>query len=65
MISISLNGTAREAEAKSIAELVAELSFAKGTVLVELNGTALRHEEWTRELHDGDVMELLRIVAGG
>ncbi len=65
MISISLNGTAREAEATSIAELVAELGFAKGTVLVELNGTALRHEEWTRELHDGDVLELLRIVAGG
>ena len=65
MISISLNGTASEAEATNIAELVAELGFAKGTVLVELNGTALRHEEWTHELRDGDVLELLRIVAGG
>lgn len=65
MISISLNGAGRETNSATIAELIAELGFVKGTVLVELNGTAMRHDEWTRALSDGDVLELLRIVAGG
>ena len=65
MKSIVLNGQSRSTGAETIAALVAELGFAKGTVLVELNGTALRHEEWNGLLREGDVVELLRIVAGG
>ena len=65
MKSIVLNGQSRSTGAETIAALVAELGFVKGTVLVELNGTALRHEEWSGPLRDGDVVELLRIVAGG
>lgn len=65
MTSISLNGATRETQAATVADLVAELGFTKGTVLVELNGTALRPDEWTRALCNGDVLELLRIVAGG
>ena len=65
MISVSLNGATRETQATTIADLIAELGFAKGTVLVELNGTALRPDEWSRALCSGDVLELLRIVAGG
>jgi thiamine biosynthesis protein ThiS len=35
-------------------------------VLVELNGTALRRDEWpTYTLRDGDTLEIIRIVAGG
>lgn len=65
MTAISLNGKSTETIAVTVAELVAELGFVKGTVLVELNGTALRPDEWPRELASGDVVELLRIVAGG
>lgn len=65
MIGILLNGVERNTQSESVAALVRELGFAQGTVLVELNGTALRPDEWSRELRGGDVLELLRIVAGG
>ena len=64
-MKIFLNGQPREVTANDIAELVAELGFVKGTVLVERNGTALRPEEWTQPLAPDDRIELLRIVAGG
>ena len=65
MIGILLNGAEQNTESANVAGLVAELGFAQGTVLVELNGMALRPDEWSRELRGGDVLELLRIVAGG
>ena len=64
-MKISLNGQPREIPASDVAALVAELGFAKGTVLVERNGTALRPEDWTQPLAPDDRIELLRIVAGG
>ncbi len=65
MKTIALNGQPRSTDAETIAALVAELGFVKGTVLVELNGTALRREEWSSPLREGDTVELLRIAAGG
>ncbi len=65
MKQIVLNGTAHATAAETIAALVAELGFPKGTALVELNGTALRPDEWTAPVNEGDRLELLRIVAGG
>ena len=64
-MKISLNGQSREVTASDVAALVAELGFTKNTVLVERNGTALHHEEWTQPLAPDDRIELLRIVAGG
>ena len=64
-MKIFLNGQPHEITAGDIAALVAELGFTKGTVLVERNDTALRHEEWTQPLAPDDRIELLRIVAGG
>ena len=64
-MKIFLNDQSREVAAGDIAALVAELGFTKGTVLVERNGTALRHDEWTQPLAPDDRIELLRIVAGG
>ena len=60
-----MNGKAHATAAETVSALVAELGFPKGTVLVELNGTALRPEEWGASLRAGDRLELLRIVAGG
>ena len=66
MKRITLNGQSRDTAAHDIAALVAEMGFAKGTVLVEHNGTALRPAEWTeRVLKNGDRIELLRLAAGG
>ena len=66
MKKITVNGQSRETAARDIAALAEELGFAKGTVLVEHNGTALRPAEWTeRVMKDGDRIELLRLAAGG
>lgn len=64
-MKIFLNGHPREIISSDITTLVMELGFAKGTVLIERNGTALRPEEWTQPLAPDDHIELLRIVAGG
>jgi thiamine biosynthesis protein ThiS len=66
MITIMLNGQPHVTEAQKIEDLVAELGFVRGTVLVEHNGLALRPDEWpVRTLAPGDQIELLRVSAGG
>ena len=65
MKQIVLNGAPHPTAAEDVLALVAQLGFPKGTVLVELNGTALRPDEWPRPLAEGDRVEILRIVAGG
>ena len=66
MKNIRINGQPRDTAANDIAALVAELGFAKGTVLIEHNDTALRPDEWPgRAITDGDRIELLRLAAGG
>jgi thiamine biosynthesis protein ThiS len=62
---IHLNGQTHETRAEDVAALVAELGFPRGTALVELDGIALRPEEWKQPLAEGARVEILRIVAGG
>jgi sulfur carrier protein len=64
---ITVNGEARDiARARYVSELVEELGLPAPATLVEHNGLALRREEWPgRTLSEGDIVELVRIVAGG
>lgn len=64
---ITVNGEAREiARARNVAELIDELGLPAPATLVEHNGLALRREEWpSRLLAESDIVELVRIVAGG
>lgn len=66
-MKIAVNGEAREiARARNVAELIDELGLPAPATLVEHNGLALRREEWpSRLLAESDVVELVRIVAGG
>ena len=66
MKHVLINGDQRETAAATIADLVAELGFAKGMVLVEHNGIALRPDEWSGlPVTAGDCVEVMRLVAGG
>jgi sulfur carrier protein len=67
MPTVTVNGTTREiAAALPLPELLAGLGLKPGTVVVELNGTALlRSEVDGVVLGDGDRLELVRAVAGG
>jgi sulfur carrier protein len=66
-MTVSVNGERRVvARATNVAELVDELGLPAPAILVEHNGLALHRDEWpTRQLADGDRIELIRIVAGG
>lgn len=65
-MKLLLNGTEREIRAKQVEELVAELGLPLAAALVEHNGTALLRSEWgCTTLHDGDRLEIIRMVAGG
>lgn len=67
MIRVTVNGEVREiATGTTLPQLLESLGLGVGWVVVEHNGTALlRHEVEATVLVDGDVLELVRAVAGG
>ena len=66
-LTIQLNGRPHlTARGTTVTALLAELGFAAQPVLVELNGTALFPRDFPATLlNDNDVLEIIRIVAGG
>jgi len=65
-VKLLLNGQEREVRARHVEALVAELGLPLAAALVEHNGTALLRSEWaTTALHEGDRLEIIRMVAGG
>lgn len=64
---LTVNGEARPVQdGTTLADLLTSLGLQVGSVVVEHNGTALlRSEVLTAELADGDVLELVKAVAGG
>jgi sulfur carrier protein len=66
-MQVTVNGQQREvAEGTSLVALLESLGLRVGSVVVEHNGTALlRAEVLATELADGDVLELVKAVAGG
>lgn len=66
-MDLLVNGSPRSVEeGATLPALLAELGLQVGSVVVERNGVALlRSEVLTTTLEDGDVLELVRAVAGG
>lgn len=66
-IAVVVNGEQRGVPARwTVPQLLADLGLGVGWVVVELNGTALvRREIEAAVLADGDVLEIVRAVAGG
>ncbi len=64
---LTVNGEPRESpEGTGLLDLLEQLGLQVGSVVVEHNGTALlRSEVLAAQLQDGDVLELVRAVAGG
>lgn len=67
MVRIKLNGSDREVPADvTLAALLDWLGLRDQPLLVEYNGLALLRSEWdTKSVSEGDVLELVRVVAGG
>jgi thiamine biosynthesis protein ThiS len=65
-VTILLNGEAYSTSTTTLPGLVEELGLPPPTLLIELNGEALRRNEWSeRAIAEGDRIEILRIAAGG
>ena len=64
---ISLNGKTTDSRgAKTVDDLVGHLGLPPETVLIEHNGVALHRREWRQiPLAEGDLIEIVRVVAGG
>lgn len=66
-ISITANGKVMKVNrGKQLPELIQDLGLSSDKVVVERNRTALTPTELRQiSLEDGDVLEIVRIVAGG
>lgn len=67
-MKITLNGAPREieGEALTVAALLAALELGPQPVLVERNGEAVLSREFeSAAVEEGDVIEIVRMVAGG
>ncbi len=67
MIHITVNGQRHELpKARTVTEMLEHLGLAGRPLLVELNRHALLKSEWdSTRITDGDVIELVQVVAGG
>ena len=67
-MTLILNGQPREVPdtVGRVSELIATLDLGGAPVLVELNGEAVFSREFEEHpVRDGDVVEVIRMVAGG
>ncbi len=67
MISVTINGTAREFPAEiDLDSLLELLSLPRQRVAVELNHVVVRRTDWPEtRLSDGDKLEVVHFVGGG
>lgn len=65
-MNIRINGQQETCPPTTIADLVADKRLAPEALVVELNGTIVRQEQWPAiRLKEGDTLELLSFVGGG
>ncbi len=65
-LTLRINGTSRATQARTVAELVDELSSVPQALLIEHNRVALHRSQWEEtRLAEEDQIEILRISAGG
>lgn len=65
-MQVTVNGKPSQLpEPMTLADLIAQHGLTVGSVLVEHNGSVRVRTELDTRLADGDVVELVRAVAGG
>lgn len=67
MISVTINGTAREVPAEiDLDSLLELLALPRQRVAVELNHVVVRRTDWPEtRVSDGDKLEVVHFVGGG
>ncbi len=66
-MTVTVNGAPRDLpDGTTLPDLLRDMGLGTGWVVVERNGVALLRSETERTtLEDGDVLEIVRAVAGG
>lgn len=67
-MKVTINGQSQDLpdEAISLSSLVERLGFGAIPVLIEHNGEAIFHREFdAQQVAEGDIIEVIRMVAGG
>lgn len=67
-MNLTINGQSHEVpeSVDSVSELIGTLELGRSPVLVELNGEAVLAREFDNQpIRDGDIVEVIRMVAGG
>lgn len=61
-----INGEEKEAQGRSLRELLLEEGYLTERIAVECNGAIVPRAEYEKRiLKDGDVLEIVRFVGGG
>ena len=61
-----VNGVTRDADARSVRELLDELGYDGRGIAVARNGEIVPRSSWSEtQLHDEDVVEIVTAAAGG
>ena len=65
-MTLTINGEARVTEAATISEFLASISLPSRMVVVEHNGEIVPRERYGEQpLCDGDMLEVVQMMAGG
>lgn len=65
-MTITVNGRARQTDRARLVDFLRELGLTPQTVAVEINGELVRRPTFDETtLHDGDRVEIVRMVCGG
>lgn len=65
MISYTVNGESFSTEPLSVEALVLERTGTDTGVAVAIDGAVVPRSQWSREIQDGDTVDILTAVQGG
>lgn len=65
-MTLTINGEARATEATTVSDFLASISLPSQLVVVEHNGEIVPRDHYGEQpLRDGDILEVVQMMAGG
>lgn len=65
-MTLTINGETRATEARTVSEFLASISLPSRLVVVEHNGKIVPRDRYGEQpLRDGDILEVVQMMAGG